>query len=149
MALERLSISIVANTIGELVSAERDGDLDLSPPYQPAIFVNRRAITEPMRVVDGKQRLEAILDFVPATFASRPSGSTTSCPRAGAILRPATRRPRAASSGSSASRPPCRCAPPRSPASTPSAKRYDILNFAGSLHAPATDRALPLPTEEP
>jgi hypothetical protein len=87
MALERLSISIVANTIGEFVSAERDGDLDLSPPYQrpsvwthaqrtelirsllrgipvPAIYVNRRAITEPMRVVDGKQRLEAILEFV-------------------------------------------------------------------------------------
>lgn len=86
--LSRLSFSSSALTLGALSNMAREGELVLDPSYQRAsvwtddqrmalvrsilsgipigaVFLNVRPDpTEPYRVVDGRQRIEAIRDFV-------------------------------------------------------------------------------------
>lgn len=85
--LQRIHPEVLAYPLDVIAQRAADGDFDLHPAYQRgsvwgltrkrnlirsliqrlpigAIFLNKRHIMENNRVVDGKQRIEAILDFV-------------------------------------------------------------------------------------
>lgn len=85
--IERLSFDATNRPINFITHLVAEDDIDLSPAYQRGsvwtdaqrlalvrsllegvpigiIFLNRREITEPYRVVDGKQRIEALRDFL-------------------------------------------------------------------------------------
>lgn len=85
--LRRLQFDTTNRPIDAFLALHRAGELDLDPPYQRgsvwseddkaelirsllegvpigAVFINYRGGMEPYRVVDGKQRIEAIHDFL-------------------------------------------------------------------------------------